>query len=169
MQHEFDRRSFIRRALAAALTLTASRSQAQGGRKPPAGTLAEALETNDRSAVARFITASPRISAAADLRERVAALRLMAHGTTSHEEMEARLRSRQPGAPDAGKSAAACLACQGASFELVRAASNDPRALQAYIDGVGGRAWLESALATFEHRGLQSEVRAGLETAGRGS
>ena len=162
----FDRRSFIRRTLAGALALVVPTARAGADRKRVVRTLREALDTNDPDAVAQFILDSPDQATAADLRERVLALRLMAHGTTSQEEMATRLGARRPGTPAAGKSEASCLACQGASHVLVRAASGNPQELRAYIDGVGGRGWLETSLATFQHRGLQAEVQRGLRTAG---
>ena len=166
MHPPIHRRSFIRRALAGAFTLYVSPARAGAGRKPVLETLGQALATNDRDAVARFILDSPSKATTADLRERVSALRLMAHGTASRDEMEARLRAARPGTPAAGKGDAACLACQQASYLLVREVSGNPEEFQAYVDAVGGRGWLENSLPGFENRGLQTEVQRGLRGAG---
>lgn len=167
MHAPIHRRSFIRRALAGTFTLYASSARAGAGRKPGPRTLGEALATNERDAVARFILDSPSRATTADLRERVSALRLMAHGTASRDEMEARLRAVRPGTtPAAGKGDAACLACQQASYLLVREVSGNPEEFQAYVDAVGGRGWLENSLPGFENRGLQTEVQRGLRGAG---
>lgn len=90
----------------------------------------------------------------------------MAHGTASRDEMEARLKTARPGTPAAGKGDAACLACQQASYLLVREVSGNPEEFQAYVDAVGGRGWLENSLPGFENRGLQAEVQRGLRAAG---
>jgi hypothetical protein len=169
MRSCIDRRSFIRRTLAGVAALAAWRAPTAAGRDPAVRTLGEALATGDREVVARFIMASPAKAVAADLRERVVALRLMAHGTASREEVEARLRTRAPEARVAGKGTEACLACQGASHLLVREASGNPDDFQAYVEGVGGRSWLEAALPTFENADLQAEIQRGLRAGARSS
>lgn len=167
MRSHVDRRSFIRRVCAGTFALVVPQARSATGREAVARTLGDALATNDREAVARFILASPARATEADLRERVLALRLMAHGTSSREEMQARLGARDAGARVATKGRDACLACQDASHVLVRAASNNPAEFREYVEAVGGRSWLDAAVPTFQHRGLQSEIRRGLR-AGEG-
>ena len=164
-----DRRSFVQRIagwfLAAAATpLAAAAQQADsassgsgGAQEPAARTLPQALASNDRELLARFVSRNGRVAGGARLGDRVEAMKLLAHGPT-----------RRASPTDAsGKHREACVACQAAAAVLLRSSAGNPQEFRAFVDGVGGRAWMERAMGSFEHAELRSAIQTGLAGMGR--
>jgi hypothetical protein len=79
-------------------------------------------------------------------------MKLLAHGA-------ARRASPSSGQ---GKRPEACAACQAAVAILLRKPVNNPREFRAFVDGVGGRVWVEQAMRSFENAELRSALEKGL-------
>jgi hypothetical protein len=92
------------------------------------------------------------VAAGAPLEERVEAMKLLAHGAA---------RRASPSSGQA-KRPEACAACQAAAAILLQRSVNNPREFRAFVVGVGGRAWVEQAMRTFENAELRSALEKGL-------
>jgi hypothetical protein len=153
-----DRRSFVQRivgwclAAAAAPQVVFAQQAARTGQEPARLTFPQALTSNDRDVVAGFVKRNGRVATGAPLEERVEAMKLLAHGPA---------RRASPGS-GMGKRQETCAACQAAAAILLRRSVNNPREFRAFVDGVGGRAWVEQAMRTFENAELRSALEKGL-------
>jgi hypothetical protein len=78
-------------------------------------------------------------------------MKLLAHGA-------ARRASPSSGQ---GKRPEACAACQAAVAILLRKPVNNGE-FRAFVDGVGGRVWVEQAMRSFENAELRSALEKGL-------
>ena len=165
-----NRRSFMRWLIALAApvvlpTQVVSQERGAQGARPPSSplhfrTLREAVETGDRVTVAHFINGSPASVTQASLRDRVTALRLLAHGTVDASEMTARIAQSR----GVLMSVAQCQDLERACFQLMQAAHGNPQELQAYFDGVGGRTWAQTNLLRLNNQQLRQSVAQGLQS-----